>query len=101
MPLTILIRLENGTDQAFYRVLVDTKDQPQPYMTVAAEEDIVPLHDEEVARYTSELMATTDPLFVAIKEGILHPMCGDFFSHFENGRHVVLDSLLEVYPDDS
>mmetsp|Transcript_15202 Transcript_15202/g.30781 ORF Transcript_15202/g.30781 Transcript_15202/m.30781 type:complete len:223 (-) Transcript_15202:294-962(-) len=73
--------LENGTDQAFYRVLVDTKDQPQPYMTVAAEEDIVPLHDEE--------------------EGILHPMCGDFFSHFENGRHVVLDSLLEVYPDDS
>ena len=33
---------------AFYRTLVDTRDRERPFMTIAAEENLIPLHDETV-----------------------------------------------------
>ena len=71
---------ERGTDQPFYRTLIDTKDRPRPFMALAAEENLIPLDEESVP--------------------VEHPLMGELFSGFEHGRHVLREELQAKYPDE-
>jgi len=71
---------ERGASQPFYRTLVDAKDREQPFMSLAAEENL-------------------DFLEFETKE-VEHPKVDDFFSHFEFGHHVLNESIQKAFPED-
>ena len=73
---------EKGIEQAFYRTFVDTKDRPNPFTALAAEENLEPL-------------SGFDQLPVE------HPMMERLFCEdFEGGRHWLKDEFFEDFPDD-
>ena len=71
---------EHGREQPFYRTLVDTKDRPNPFMTLAAQENLIPLHNE--------------------KEPVEHPYVAQIFKSFEAGRHTMQPDIVELFPED-
>lgn len=71
---------EKGTDQAFYRTLVDTADRPSPFMTLAAQENLIPLDGEQ------------DP--------VAHPFMEMIFEDFVQGKHILKHDMWERYPED-
>ena len=75
---------ERGTDQPFYRTLVDTKDRPQPFIALAAEENLTPLENES--------------------SPVEHPYMDQVFESgaggFERGRHVMRPEYQERFPED-
>ena len=72
---------EKGVEQPFYRTLVDTKDRPNPFVAVAAEENLEPLND-------------------ASEAPISHPLLSNIFGGFEEGRHVMLANVQKSFPED-
>jgi hemimethylated DNA binding protein len=71
---------EKGFDQPFYRTLVDTKDRPHPFMALAAEENLLPLHNEDVP--------------------VSHPLMDETFAGFEEGRHIMHEEVALHFPED-
>jgi heat shock protein HspQ len=71
---------EHGFDQPFYRTLVDTKDRPNPFVALAAEENLIPLDDEELP--------------------VSHPLMEQVFDGFEDGMHTMSDETQRLFPED-
>ena len=73
---------DNGVEQAFYRTFVDIKDRPNPFIALAAEENLEPLSDMD-------------------QLPIEHPMMERLFAEdFEGGRHWLRDEYFQYFPDD-
>mmetsp|Transcript_7461 Transcript_7461/g.8585 ORF Transcript_7461/g.8585 Transcript_7461/m.8585 type:complete len:234 (+) Transcript_7461:190-891(+) len=70
----------DGNDQAFYSTLVDTKDRPLGFKTIAAEENLEPLDD--------------------VESPIEHPELDAYFDGFEYGHHKLKKKLLDRFPED-
>ena len=72
----------DGTEQAFYRTFVDTKDRPNPFIALAAEENLEPLTDMQ-------------------QLPVEHPMMERLFCEVcEGGRHWLKDEFFAAFPDD-
>ena len=72
---------EEGVEQPFYRTLVDTRDRPNPFMSIAAQENLEPLEGETVP--------------------VSHPLESEVFSGFECGRHVMTEDYEAKFPEDA
>ncbi|GBG25484.1 F-box only protein 21 [Hondaea fermentalgiana] len=72
---------EQGPDQPFYRTLVDTHDRPEPFMTLAAQENLEYLPNPEGPE-------------------IDHPKIPEFFSDFEFGHFVLRAKMAWAFPED-
>ena len=70
---------ERGREQPFYRTLVCTHDRPNPFVALAAEENLIPLHGEHLP--------------------VAHPLLGEVFRDFDSGRHIMNDVWISKFPD--
>lgn len=72
---------KKGANQPFYRTLVDTHDRPQPFMALAAEENLEYLPNPEGPE-------------------VSHPKIDEFFTDFEFGHFVLKDKMAWAFPED-
>lgn len=74
----------NGLQQSFYRTAVCVRDRPQPFLTLAAEENLLPVQPgSEDARRPVE-----------------HPLVDSMFAGFADGFHRLAPSLWAKFPED-
>ena len=75
---------KDGTDQAFYQTMIDTKDRPKGLMTFAAQENLEPLTGDVA--------------------GVEHPLMQKLFTDdppgMHAGRHMVHEHLVKEYTED-
>jgi hemimethylated DNA binding protein len=75
---------EDGLTQPFYRTLVCTRDRPNPFMTLAAAENLLAVRDD-----------SADAL-----RPVEHPMLDKLFDGFRGGRHIIAPSNWDAYSED-